>query len=67
MAEQVYKDYHLARQKYKVIPDPECKDPNDIVEYAWKQKVKKLAMVKMILLSMKKLKKFLVLIVKLLL
>lgn len=34
-------DNHLARQIAPVMQDPVCANKGDIVEYAWKQKVKK--------------------------
>lgn len=34
-------DNHSARRLFPVVPDPGMKDPDDIVEYAWKQKVSK--------------------------
>ena len=34
-------DNHTCRRLFPVVKDPGMKDPNDIVEYQWKQKVKK--------------------------
>lgn len=34
-------DNHTARRIFPVVKDPGMRDPDDIVSYAWKQKVKK--------------------------